>query len=93
MYRTRKRTFYMELTEHFFRLAVRRDISEVQGSTVQKWHRNTTKWLDEECTAEERELITDFYTYNQTVRTCNNYAIVEQVHNIAERYALAMELC
>lgn len=92
MYRTRKRAFYMELTEHFFRLAVRKDITEVQGATVREWHKNTTEWLNEECTAEERELIKSFYTYNQTVRTCNNYTIVDKVHEVAERYADAMGL-
>ena len=93
MYKTRKRAFYMELTEHFLRLAVRRDISEVQGIAVQEWHKNTNKWLNEECTAEERTLIRDFYTYNQTVRTCNNYTIVEQIQDLAKRFAIAMELC
>ena len=83
----------MELTEHFFRLAVRKNLAEIQGATMQEWHRNTTKWLNEKCTTEERELIKDFYTYNQTVSKCTNYIIVNKVKDLAKRYAIAMELC
>lgn len=93
MYGTRRRAFYMDLTEHFFRLAVRRDINNVVGAMVQRWHKNTTKWLDEECTTEERALIRDFYTYNQTISNCTNYMVVNKIKELAERYAIAMELC
>lgn len=87
-----RRAFYMDLTEHFLRLAIRRDISEVQGEAVQEWHRNTTKWLNENCTTEERALIRDFYTYNQTVSKCSNYKIVAQIEELAARFSADLGL-
>ena len=87
-----RRAFYMDLTEHFLRLAVRRDISEVQGEAVQEWHRNTTEWLTANCTDDERALIRDFYTYNQSVSTCSNYLIVKQIEELASRFATDLGL-
>lgn len=93
MYKTRKRAFFMEITEHFFRLAVRLDITQVYGDTTKEWHRKTREWLEEECTADERKIIKDFYTYNQTVSKCSNFVVVDKVSAIAKRYAIAMGLC
>ena len=87
-----KRAFYMELTEHFFRLAVRRDLAEVKGEAVQEWHRNTNKWLNEECSTDEAKLIRNFYTFNQSVSSCSNYIIVKQIESIAAKFAADLGL-
>jgi DNA phosphorothioation-dependent restriction protein DptG len=88
----RKRAFYMEITEHFFRLAVRRELDEVKGDTIKEWHQNTNKWLDKDCTEEESALIRDFYTFNQSVSSCSNYKIVKQVEELAARFAADLGL-
>lgn len=93
MYRTRKRAFYTDITEHFLRLAIRKNINDIRGAFDQGWHRKTTKWLNEGCTVDERKLITEFYTYNQSIDKCNNYIIVDKICGLLERYAIAMELC
>ena len=93
MNETRRNAFYMSLVEHFYRLAVRRTIDEVQGPTAQKWHQDTERWLLDNCTNEERTLIRDFYTYNQSVRSCTNYKVTSRIYDISERFALDMGLC
>ena len=92
-YNKHKWTFYMGLTEHFFRLAVRRSLSEVQGEVNRRWHQDTAKWLNEKCTAEERTMVKDFYTYNQSVRGCTNYKATGAIYEIADRFAVDMGLC
>ena len=87
-----KRPFYMELTEHFFRLAVRVKPENVKGAAVQKWHRNTNQWINENCTKEEAALIRELYTYNQSVSSCSNYNVVKQIGELAARYAADMGL-
>ena len=88
-----RRTFYTDITEHFLRLTIRKNINEVQSAFDQGWHRKTTKWLDEGCTAEERKLITEFYTYNQSIDKCNDYIILNKLCGLLKSYAVAMELC
>lgn len=92
MYKTRKRAFYMELTEHFLRLAVRVRPENVMGEATQEWHRNATKWLNESCTEEEATLLRDFYTYNQTVYSCSNYSVVKQIEGLTARFATDLGL-
>lgn len=92
-YNKNRWTFYMPLTEHFFRLATRRLFEDVQGAVGQKWYKDTSKWLLDKCTAEERTLIRDFYTYNQSVRGCTNYKVTEAIYDIADRFAADMGLC
>lgn len=82
-----RRAFHMELTEYFFRLAVRREPDEIIGETIKEWHESTSRWLSEDCTREESALIKNFYTYNQSVRSCSNYKIVKQIEELAARYA------
>lgn len=88
----RRRAFYMELTEHFLRLAARLDLSEVKGDAVKDWHRKTNKWLNENCTENEAALIRSFYTFNQSVSSCSNYKVVAQIEELAARYAADLGL-
>ncbi len=92
-YNKKRYAFYMSLVEHFWRLAVRRRFNEVQGSVNQKWHQDTVHWLNEKCTPEERKLVKDFYTMNQSVRGCTNYQITDKLYDIADRFAAETGLC
>jgi hypothetical protein len=82
----------MELTEHFLRLAVRVRFENVKGEVDQEWHKKSTKWLNENCTEEEATLLRNFYTYNQTVYSCNNYSVVKQIEELAARFATDLGL-
>jgi hypothetical protein len=93
MYSKKRWTFYTSSVEHYLRVAVRRSIDEVQGSVNQKWHRDTVQWLNEKCTAEERKLIMEFYTYNQSVRGCTNYQVTNDLYALIDCYASDMGLC
>lgn len=93
VYNKNRWAYYMSLTEHFFRLAVRRRLDNVQGAVNQMWHQDTVHWLNTKCTDEERKLVMDFYTYNQSVRGCTNYPVTEKIYDIADRFAADMELC
>lgn len=92
-YNKKHYTFYMSLVEHFWRLAVRRRLSEVEGTVNQKWHQDTVHWLNTKCTDEECKLIMDFYTLNQSVRGCPNYQVTVQLYDIAYRFAKDTGLC
>lgn len=92
-YNKRRWAFYMSLVEHFFRLAVRRTLAEVQGSVNRQWHQDTVHWINNQCNAEEQNLIKDFYTYNQSVKGCTNYKVLESLYEIADRFAVDMGLC
>lgn len=92
-YNKKRYAFYMSLVEHFWRLAVRLRFNEVQGSVNQKWHQDTVHWLNDNCTDEERKLVMDFYTMNQSVRGCTNYQITDKLYNIADRFAAETGLC
>ena len=92
-YNKRKWAFYMGLVEHFFRLAVRRTLAEVQGTVNRQWHQETVRWIHEKCTEEERALIKSFYTYSQSVKGCTNYKVTEEIYEIADRFAVDMGLC
>ena len=88
-----RRAFYMVLVEHFFRLAARRKNYEVIGAFNQEWHKATTEWLKSECSTEERAIILDFYTYNQSIGNCSNKAVIEKIEPIAEKFAIEKGFC
>lgn len=85
--------FYTSMAEHFLRLATRRRFQEVTGSVNQKWHQDTVHWLNDNCTDEERKLVMDFYTMNQSVRGCTNYKVTERLYDIIDRFAAGVGLC
>ena len=93
MYNKKRWTFYTGLVEHFWRLAVRLPIEEVQGPVNKKWHQDTVHWLNEKCTPEERKLVMDFYKYSQSVRNCTNYQVIEDLYSLINCYAADMGLC
>ena len=91
-YNRRKWAPYTSVVEHFIRMAVRHRLYEVKGDVARKWHQETVKWLNEKCTPEERNLMVDFFSYSQSVRTCTNYKVTQQIYEICERYACDMGL-
>ena len=88
-----KRSIYMVLVEHFFRLAARRKSSEVIGSFNQEWHKVTTEWLKNECDASEMALVIDFYTYNQSISNCSNRGVRDKICSIAGKFAIDKGFC
>lgn len=86
------RPFYMDLTEHFFRMVARCGYDEVKGDSVKEWYRKTEKWLDSDCTAEEKALITVFYADNQSIYCGAPIEKIKQLRHLATRYATAIGL-
>ena len=76
MYAKPKRRFYTDVAEYFLRMTVRRSPDQVSGAINKKLYEDTESWLME-CTEEERKLIREFFTYNQSVKTCNNYLVID----------------
>ncbi len=86
------RPFYMDFTEHCFRLATRRNYNEINGDSIKEWHRKTTHWLDNDCTVEEKALITDFYSNNQSIYCGAPIEKIKQIRHLATRCATAIGL-
>lgn len=88
-----KRSFYISLAEYFFKIVTRCPIYDIKGEFIQEWHNIATEWLELECTEAEKALILDFYTYNQSIHSCTNGAVVARVHALVERFAKQKGFC
>lgn len=88
----RKRSYFTDISEHFLRLSVRHKLENVKGDVIKEWHRKTNKWLTNDCTKEEAELIRNYYLSHYSIMDCTDDVFCKKLAGLIEKYAVAVEL-